>query len=201
MPAFLAPLLISGISALAGGLGNRAQKQTQNTTSTTNSTNTTRPDYDPKTATVRDFLLNTLMDRTALPENFQQNYLNEGVANINRGADANSNAVRQAMISRGLGRTSAGLAPEIATEGSRFQQLASFQNNAPLALDEMQRKRIMDLSQFFSSLPVGSVQTGNQTTTGNATSTTPSNMLGGALQGGAQMAAFLYGNGAFGGKK
>ncbi len=199
--AIFVPALLSGIGALAGAFGNRAQTQRQESTTTQNQNQTTRPVYDDKAAQIRDFLLQTMMGNVENSPNLGDAYLNNSIRGINSQFGTGINNIRQAMISRGLGRTSAGLAPEMALEGSRMGSIAQAYGQVPMINYETNRNAIGDLASFFSSLPVAQNTTGTTTSNTSGTSTTPSNMLGGALGNGAQMAAFLYGQGGFGGKK
>jgi hypothetical protein len=202
MAAAFVPFLLMGAQALSGALANKSKTSTttQNTTQNQTQSGTNKPLYDEGQLDVRNFLLRELMGGVESTPDFAKNYTAQGISNINRGADATSNNIRNAMLSRGLGRTSAGLSPEVANENVRFGQLSQFQNSVPLKIDEMQRARMRDLSQFFAALPVGTSQNQTSNTTGNmtGTQTTPNNALAGGLGGLSQMGAFLYGQGAFG---
>ena len=204
MAAAFIPFLLMGAQALSGALANKSKTSTttQNTKQTQTSSGSTAPNYDAGQLDVRNFLLRELMGGVENTPDFAKNYTAQGIANINQGADATSNAIRQAMLSRGLGRTSAGFAPEVANENARYGQLSQFQNQIPLQMDELRRQRMNDLSKFFVSLPVGTTTNQTSTSTGNmqGTSTTPDNMLAGGLGGLSQMGAFLYGQGAFNSK-
>ena len=202
MAAFV-PFLLMGAQALSGALANKSKTSTttQKTEQNQTQSGTNRPLYDDGQLDVRNFLLLELMGGVESTPDFAKNYTAQGISQINQNADRTQDQIRNAMLSRGLGRTSAGLSPEIANENARFGQLSQFQNSVPLKIDEMQRARMRDLSQFFSSLPVGTSQNQTSTSTGNSTgtSTTPNNALAGGLGGLSQMGSFLYGSGAFGG--
>jgi hypothetical protein len=199
MAAAFIPFLLMGASALGGALNSKPKvtKTTQDTKSS--ATGTTMPTYDEAQLDVRNFLLRELMGGVENTPDFEKNYTAGGIANINRGADRTANQIRQAMIGRGLGRTSAGLSPEIANENARFGQLSQFQNSVPLQMEELRRNRMKDFAGFFSSLPVGSTQNQSSTSSSQGTQTSPgTNPLAGGLSGLGQMAGFLYGSGAFG---
>ena len=202
MAAAFVPFLLMGAQALSGALANKSKTSTttQKTEQNQTMSGSTAPKYDEGQLDVRNFLLRELMGGVESTPDFAKNYTAQGIGQINQNADRTQEQIRQAMLSRGLGRTSAGFAPEVAGENARFGQLSQFQNSVPLKIDEMQRARMRDLSQFFSSLPVGTSQNQTSTSTGNSTgtSTTPNNSLAGGLGGLSQMGAFLYGNGAFG---
>jgi len=200
MAAAFVPFLLMGAQALSGALANKSKTSTttQKTEQNQTQSGTNKPLYDEGQLDVRNFLLRELMGGVESTPDFAKNYTAQGIGQINQNADRTQNQIRQAMLSRGLGRTSAGIAPEIAGENARFGQLSQFQNSVPLKIDEMQRARMRDLSQFFAALPVGTSQNQTSTSTGNSTgtSTTPNNSLAGGLGGLSQMGAFLYGNGA-----
>lgn len=205
MAAAFLPFLLMGASALGGALNKpKPQITTSKNSSSSTSSGTTMPTYDEGQLDVRNFLLREMMGGIENTPDFAKNYTAQGVANINRGADATSNNIRNMMLGRGLGRTSAGIAPEIANENARFGALSSFQNEVPLKMDELKRQRMNDFARFFSSLPVGNTQ--NQSSTSNSEGTqtmTPSTQspLAGGLGALSQMGGFLYGSGAFGGNK
>jgi len=204
MAAAFIPFLLMGAQALSGALANR--KKTNTTTQDTKQTQTmsgsSMPSYDEAQLDVRNFLLREMMGNVEEVPGYEAGYRAQGISNINKGADRTSEQIRQAMMGRGLGRTSAGIAPEIANENARFGQLSTFENQVPLQMEELKRNRMNDFAKFFSSLPVGTTQNQTSTSTGNmqGTQTTPGNMLAGGLGGLSQMGAFLYGQDAFGNK-
>jgi hypothetical protein len=199
MPFFV-PALMTGISALAGAMGNRSQTQQQESSTTSNQNQTTRPIYDDKQAAIRDFMLQALMGNVENSPQLGNAFLDSSIRGINQQYGAGVNGILQLMVSRGLGRTSAGIAPEMALEGNRMGAIAQAYGQVPMVNYETNRNALGDLASFFSSLPVATNTTGTTTSNTKGTATTPGNMLGGSLGNGAQMAAFLYGNGAFGKK-
>jgi hypothetical protein len=203
MAAAFVPFLLMGAQALSGALANKSKTNTttQDTKQTTSSSGSTAPNYDDAQLDVRNFLLRELMGGVESTPDFAKNYTQQGIGQINQNADRTQNQIRQAMLSRGLGRTSAGFAPEVANENARFGAISQFENEVPLKMEELRRNRMNDFARFFTSLPVGTSTNQTSTSTGNmtGTQTTPGNMLAGGLGGLSQMGAFLYGNGAFGG--
>ena len=204
MAAAFIPFLLMGAQALSGALANKKKTNTttQDTKQTTTSSGSTAPNYDEGQLDVRNYLLREMMGNVEAVPGYEAGYRAQGISNINRGADRTSEQIRQAMMGRGLGRTSAGIAPEIANENARFGQLSTFENQVPLQMEELKRNRMNDFARFFSSLPVGTTQNQTSTSTGNmqGTSTTPNNAFAGGLGGLSQMGAFLYGQDAFGNK-
>ncbi len=219
MPAFLLPALMTGLSALAGGLGNREQKQQQSGTSTTNSNSTSTqnidqtsmPSYDPLQLKMRDFLINQFYNRTR-PEASQglvNNYIGQGVNTINQAAGQQEQALSAALAARGLSYSPASGQALGQQQSNRIGQITGLQMQAPLLQDQIQQGRLTDFSSFLSGLPTGTHTTGTNTTNtvgqqntqSQGTVTTPGNVLGGAFGGAAGMLANLYGQGAFGQQK
>jgi hypothetical protein len=198
MAAAFLPFLLMGASALGGAL-NKPKPTVTTNKSSSSSTGTTMPTYDDAQLDVRNFLLRELMGGVESTPDYAKNYTAQGIAGINKNADATQNQIRQAMLGRGLGRTSAGIAPEIAGENARFGAISQFENSVPLYMEELRRNRLKDFSQFFSSLPVGSTQNQSSNSEGTQTATPGGqSALQGGLSGASQMGAFLYGSGAFG---
>lgn len=217
MAAFL-PFLMTGLSALAGGLGNREQKQqqsgtsntTSNSTSTQNIDQSTNPTYDPLQLKMRDFLMNQFYNRTR-PEStagLVDNYIGGGVNTINNSSTQQEQALSAALAARGLSYSPVAAQAIGQQQSNRIGQITGLQMQAPLLQDQMQQSRLTDFSSFLKGLPTGTHTTGTNTTntsgtqntTQQGTVTTPGNVLGGAFGGAAGMLANLYGQGAFGQK-
>ena len=200
---FLIPAILSGIGALGGALGNREKvnKTTQTQDSTTKQNSSTSPNYGETELDVRNNILRQLLGATEDTTNFAQGAVNSNIQGINA-TDAARRRMQQAMItSRGLGRTTAGV--NALAQGDQFRQgqVNQAMAQAPFQQEQIRSNRLSDLSRFFATLPVGMNTNTTSTTnaTGTGTQTTPGNVAGGALQGGASIASLLYGMGMFGG--
>lgn len=191
MPFFI-PALIAGISALAGGLGNRKSVQKKESTSTQNIDQSTTPVYDSKTGLVRDRLLNEYLSRLESTPAFIENYLTRGVQGINRASDVASRVAENVVRARGLGRTTAGTVPVIGRDVQRAYSIADLENTAPLLERQFDQENLLNLSNFFSKLPTGSRTTGTNVTNTTGTVTNPGNVLGGAIGGFGTALAGLY---------
>lgn len=219
MPAFLLPALMTGLSALSGGLANRKQTQQQSGTSTTNSNSnsvqnidqSTTPTYDPFQLQMRDFLMNQFYNRTN-PNNINnlvQSTIGQGVNNINQSASGSEQALIAALAARGLSYSPVAGQAIGQQQSQRIGDIIGLQNQAPMMADQMQGQRLTDFSTFLRGLPTGTHTTGqnttnttgNQVTNSSGTFTQPGNVMGGAFGGAAGMLANLYGQGAFSNKK
>lgn len=154
------PALISGASALAGAFANRGQTQKTSANQTTNTDQTTRPVYDEKLGITRDLLLNALLGRMEGAPNFGELLTRQGVANVNNTFNNTARTLSNNAISRGLGRTSAGFAPQVQTELARAGNVADVLNQAPLQQEQLERERLDQILRFVATLPVGQQQTG-----------------------------------------
>jgi len=221
MAAFL-PFLMTGLSALAGGLGNREQTQKSTGTSTTHSNQTTTgtsnvdtsttPTYDPLQLQMRNFLLNQFYNRTNpnAINGLVDNYIGQGTNNINASASQQEQALSAALAARGLSYSPVAGQAIAQGQSNRIGQIIGLRNQAPLLNDQLQQSRLTDFSTFLKGLPTGTHTVGTTNTTSNTTGdsttnqqgsvTTPGNVLGGAFGGAAGMLANLYGQGAFGNK-
>jgi hypothetical protein len=194
MPAnFLVPLLLGGASAIGGALSNRKQNQQQSSVSKTEIDRTTRPVYDEKLGTVRDFLLNSLLDSFQNVPDLSNNLLRNNLEGINSSFDASGTNLSNNATKRGLGRTSAGFSPQVGNEVARAGAIAQAKNNAPLQQMEIEDRILQRLMGFFSSLPVGQQQIGTDVTNTTGTNVIPGNVAGGAISSGSSLAAYLLG--------
>lgn len=217
MPAFLAPLAISGISALAGLLGNRKKQQQQRShrtgtntqTQQFNQTSTTMPTLDPLQSTLRDTLFRGYMrnlnyDRAA--PNIVDAGLAEGVQNVNRGANAQRKILMNAFAARGLKGPQAA-AVRSGIESERIGNVTRILNQRGALIDSLMRQRLGEASQFLASLPTGQTTTSSGSSTGTTnidettegTLTDPGNPTAGFFGNMAGALAGFYGAGAFGG--
>lgn len=199
---FFIPALIAGMSALGGAAANRRQQQTQQTSQTSTTNQSSMPVYGETELDVRNNILRQLLGATEETPDFISGATAAGIQGINA-TDAARRRMQQAlMTSRGLGRTTAGANYLAGGDQPRQSQIVNLLAQMPFQQEQIRSNRLGDLSRFFATLPVGTSQTGTTTSSGTGTQTTPGNMLGGALSSGGQIAAMLYGMGAFqGGSK
>lgn len=217
MPAILVPAIMAGISALSSYLANRKKKeqeseQQQQTNSTQNTllNNTTdsTPTYDPLQLQMRNFLINTMFNRTnpnAL-HGLVNNYIGQGTNEINQSAGANEIALKNALAARGLSYSPVAGQALAQGQSNRIGQITGLNIQAPLLEDQLQQQRLTDFGTFMRGLPTGThnvgTSVGTTTTTGNANTqgsiTDPNrNPWAGALGAASQTLANLYGQGAF----
>jgi hypothetical protein len=196
MPFFI-PALIAGLGALGGAAANRKQTTQQSSSQNTSSTQSSMPVYGETELDVRNNILRQLLGATETTPDFIRGATEAGVQNINNAEAIRRRLLQQSLTSRGLGRTTAGLNTLGGGDINRQNQLVNFLAQMPMQEEQIRSNRLQDLSRFFATLPIGTTQTGTSSQTGTGTTTTPGNMLGGALGSGSSLAAFLYGQGAF----
>lgn len=202
MPFFI-PALIAGVSALAGGLGNKDKKVTTTTDSNTTSNldQSTAPVYDPLQIDMKNELYNQYMARLGSGGAEADAITRGSIYNINQNYDLAGKTAENFARARGLGRTTLGSVPAASVFAGRAGAVAGAQNNNPLLRRQFDQENLGNFASFFSRLPVGSHTTGTNTshTTGKNVQTTPGSPWGGALGSLAGTVAGLFGAGAFGG--
>lgn len=220
MPAFLAPLAIAGISALSGWLNNRKQKQQQeqkqefsNTSSQSgqfNNSSSTTPVLTGEQSALQSQLINNFMSRGFDFNKEADSVVSGNINDINRGADTTRRAIINQLAQRGLSGSPAQAAALAQFEGERVGNVNREFGQRQLLADELRNKYLAQGTSLFSALPKGSYSynegstsqqgTNSGTSSGTGTITQPGNQLGGIFGDLAGTLAFLYGNGAFGGK-
>jgi len=198
MAAAAVPLIASGISALGGWLANRKKQTTQQQNQTSTQNNLTMPEYDEKTAILRDRLINMFLSGAEGNEDLFRGYETEGLKNINRSSDVSSRLLESLLSSRGIRRTGMAGNALFGNEMNRLNQQSSFLNNIPLLRDQLQRQKMVEAGNFFGSIPKGARTTGTTNTSGTGTMTDPGNPLGGAVSNLGATLAYFYGRGGFG---
>jgi hypothetical protein len=191
MAAAAVPAVISGISALAGLFGGRGGTSTSK--SSYDDTSTATPNFTPQQLQLISYLMPQLIQRMR-DEDVNANaeaYKANGLREINTANEARTKLLQQMAAARGLQFSPAGVSPQMLNESSRIAQQTQFLETIPAYKDQMQRQRISDLMQFFTSLPTGSTQTRKGSSVG--TQTQPSNMMGGLVSGLGQGLAASYG--------
>ena len=200
MPAFLAPLAITGISALSSWLSNR--KKTQQQESTTNSSQTQNvdlynmPTFSEEQSTGMGVALNNLINQARRGTSIED-YKMAGLRNFGRQNEMRRNLLRQGLASRGLGASPAAAAIEARSEDTAQGGLFDFLNSLPLLQRQMVAEDSNNLLRGVASIPTGSRQFGSTTSTGTSTTkgtaTTPGNQLGGLFSGLGQGLASTWG--------
>lgn len=178
--------------SLLGGIGGLFGKSKQ--TSDTNSTTTTNPNYDPKTAAFRDFLLNSYQNNlSSLPS--QNQYQDMGLKNILHSSENVNSGVGDILASRGLSRTTGGGSTAFDTSYKQGGNVSDFLTNSPFTYQQNIAPALSSGAAFLSSLPIGTTQTSNSHTVGTGG---PSSPAAGFLSGGAQgLATYLGQQNAF----
>ncbi len=218
--AVAAPYIISGVSALAGMLGNRKstqqqqQQQTFNNQTTSNNqfnnAQSTTPVLTGEQSALQSQLLKNFMSRGFDFNREADNIVSGNVNNINAGADSSRRAIVNSLAQRGLSGSPAQAAALAQFEGDRVGNVTRAFNERSLLADQLRSNYLQQGTNLFSSLPKGSYSynegssssqgTNTGTSTGQGTQTQPGNMLGGGIGDLAGILAFLYGQGAFAGK-
>ena len=215
MASLAIPLILAGISGVAGILNNRPRTTTTNINQRTQGTSGSQsygtsessPNYDPQTQALRDQLIQAFggrlgADATGLVDSI----ISQNASNINRGSALTRSLIQSNLASRGLGYSPAGTAANNQYEADRVSQQIQNQNSRLPLLDQIIQQRLDAAKGFLASLPVGtrgntfSSTTGynDSTTTGTQTSTGTGNEAGGGLSSLASVLGGLYGAGAFG---
>ena len=204
MPFPFIPLAISGISALAGLLGNRKKTATQSSTnesrfnSTDSYSNTTTPQLLPEAQRALETLIPGLLNRVNQSADLR-GYRDIGLRNIASSGDNARIRLGQMLAARGLNNSPAGAAILARQEDAQSKDTSDFYNSIPLLQRTMQGQDLDQLMKIASILPAGSTQigtsnrTGTTTGTSTGTSTQPGNMLGGAVEGLGQGLAATFG--------
>ncbi len=200
MPFFI-PALIAGVSALAGGLGNKDKKINTTSDSHTDSTidSNTQPVYDSEQIRLKNELENQYLARLGTGQDEADAVTRGSLYNINDQYGLAAKTAENFSRARGIGRTTAGTVPVASVFAGRAGDAARVQNQNPLLRRQFDQENLGNLASFFSRLPVGSHTWGTQqqTTHGTQQTTQPGNPWGGAIGGLAGTLAGLYGEGAF----
>ncbi len=173
MPAFLAPLIMAGISAGAGALNNRKQKQT--------TTQRTRRILSPEQQQAQSLLTTRMKSMIENPTAGLEPFRNAAMSAVNRNFATAPAAMEARMAGRGFrgGQLAGGLRQ---IEMGRQAALSGVESDyGRLALD--QQNRGLSLAQDLMS------QILEQESTGEGV--TPGNMLGGAVSNGVETAVLL----------
>lgn len=207
MAAAAIPLVIAGLGALGGWLGNRRKTvpQEQTTTQNIDQTSTSMPTYDPTALAMRNSLMGAFMQRLSpdYAQNLASNITTNSIQNINRGFGATQRALEQSFANRGLNFSPVSAVVGAESQGNRIGQVIQALNNQRLLAEQMQQGNLSSAAGFFGQLPYGTTQhqTGTTTQKGTGTITYPGDQLGGLFGNLTTILAGLWGRGAFGGPK
>lgn len=186
------PAIISGISALAGGLFGQPQKTTTQQNSTTNSSSSqsgsasSLPNYDPLQLQMRNYLLNQFYQQTnpQAINSLVSNYVGTGTNNINQNANGQQQNLNAYLGAQGLSYSPAAASAYENADAGRVGQINQLQNSAVPLANQIQQQRLTNFAQFYSSLPTGQTTTsqsqsnGTSNTSGTSTSTGPTQQYG-----------------------
>lgn len=177
------PAILSGAGFLSGLFGGKSKQS-----GTINQTTTNTPSFDPLAGGFRDFLINQFQSNLKDNPQFDQNYINSGVKNIQKSTASANDALNSLLESRGLTRTTAGanLGGEQAYRAG--SQISDFLTQAPLTLDQRRQQLLQNAGGFFATLPYSTSQTTTGKTTGNYTG---GGVGAGISQGAQGLAAYL----------
>lgn len=199
--------LLPGLSALAGGLGNRSSTQrnrgsfnNQSRNYGTNFTSVT-PEYDFFQDKLRGNIFSKYMDLINKDPDLT-GYRNTQVGNMNRLADVQRRRAIEEAGARGVG------GPALNTsldniDAQRFSGITQLDNQIPLLARDLNMNLLNQATGFFSALPMRTStentfdQFTNQSGTQEGQVQMPGNVAGGITGNLANMLAFLYGQGAF----
>lgn len=199
--------IIGALGSVLGGLfGNRSPTTTtnfnntsnQSGSSTSNSTGYNTPSLTGGQQSLEN-LLNSTVFNSLLPGNQPDlsGYASNAAQNINQGANANDQLLKQTLAARGLSYSPIAANALTQSNTNRIGQLTQLKNSLPLLSEQLLQNRLQNAVNVFRSNPFGSTfgqsgqnnfqQTG--TNSGTQTTTGPSNMLGGLFGGIGQASA------------
>lgn len=174
MPAWLIPALMTGAAAGAGAMGNKKK--------TVSSVPVVAPEYKG----MQGALLNLIQQRLASPTSLPSGYEAGQIRDINSAYGLAGQNLSNRMTARGLGTSPVAGAGETKLALGRAGEISRMRAALPLVERTL---RDQDLSLATNVLRTGM----------GTSATDPGNMTGGAFTSAADMLAYLYGKGAFGG--
>jgi hypothetical protein len=198
MAAFLAPLIGTGVSALAGLFGAKPKPTvtTTNSNSTTNATgsidNTSQPILNDSQQMLANLFTGAASNQFKNGAPDLSSYTANGLQNINKAADIRSKTASNILASRGLSFSPSGVQDLINPESDRLAQSTQFLSQIPLLKRQFQQQNIQGLMDAFKIQPFGqqtngtSDQTSNTQGSSTQTGTTQGNPVAGTLSGAGQ---------------
>jgi hypothetical protein len=198
MAGFALPLIMQGASLLGGLFGNKKQTQTQTQNQNSSYNNTNRPVYDDNILNLRNRLAAEYMSNLENGPADMNGEIINSLGNFNRAGDQSSRLMENILASRGIRGPAAGYALSMPRINQQMQS-ANYLNSVPQMMEQRRFNNLGQSSQFLQSLPYGQNQSGTSNSQSTGTQTTPSNTLSGGFQSLADMLAYQYGRGMFGG--
>lgn len=205
MPIPLAVSLgITGISALAGLLGNRKKTATQTQDSTTTQSGTQSMDSYETPMLSGDAMtgysqgINALLNRLRSSTDLT-GYKASGIRDIGRQSQIQQRMLERNLAARGLNNSPAAAAIEARSADATSGKMLDFLGSLPLLQRQLESEDANNLIRAASSIPVGrhlqstATSSGTSNTKGTMTSTQPSDMLGGLFSGLGQGIASTFG--------
>lgn len=197
MAAAAIPLILSGISGLAGLFGGGPKTTTQ----TTNSNGSTNSNTSGSSTTTPDLSgLQTLLSNTAGYDALNKynsnsstslidNIKTSGLQGINQGANNQQQITANLLAQRGLAYSpyAAGVLGNVGQQ--KVSQQNSLIQSLPVLKQQFDDSNFQNLLSAFKALPTGSTTTGSSSTSGNSTGSqtttgvSPNNSVAGALSG------------------
>ena len=204
MASFIAPLAISGLSAL-GSLFNKPKvdnrfDQTQQNQSNTQFSNLQTPMEDSYAQAIKrrlsDYYMNTLNEPIDLT-----GYRRQGVNDINTNYDLAQKGMQNMLAARGLSYSPAASNTLLSGENARIGDIARFTQGLPLLERQLREQTANQAAGFYSRIPIGTSTSGSTSSTGfshNYGTGQNISQPNSPLSSLAETLAYLYGNGAFG---
>ena len=195
---------ITGISALAGLLGNRKKTTTQTQDSTTTQSGTQSMDSYETPMLSGDAMtgysqgINALLNRLRSSTDLA-GFKASGVRDIGRQQQIQQRMLERNLAARGLNNSPAAAAIEARSADASSGRMLDFLGSLPLLQRQLESEDAGNLIRAASSIPVGrhsqstATSSGTSRTQGTATNTDPGNMLGGLFSGLGQGIASTFG--------
>jgi len=172
--------------------GNSTQSGTSTNSGSQNSTNSTTPNLDESTLDFRNTLMNRYLSSMA-PTDWNGYRLN-GLQGINNNSQLQDQATQNILTSRGMNYSPVASTSMAQNQNQRFGQINQFENDLPLKQAAFEQGRMNDAGGFFSRIPYGQTQTGNQDYSGSsASNTTGTNTSSSRTTSGGGVGGFLGG--------
>jgi hypothetical protein len=153
-------------------LNNLVRSSATGTTGTT-AAGTTTPNISPQAQA----LINSLTQKyMTLQPPSMTGYGAGQTANINAGANAQTQAVNNIMASRGLATSPVAATSQAGIEQNRINQITQMQQQLPILQQQMNLQNLAQAGGFAASIPYG--QTTGQTTTGTISQDATQNTTG-----------------------
>ena len=194
-------LLIAGLSALGGGLGNTKGARTGTQESITDMLDTTNvdltdtPQLSPQLQNLLSMLTGNLSEY--MQGSTEDEFLTSGIRAANEAGRIRGNRTENSLASRGLSYSPAGASAVAGADEQRIQDIIRAYTSAPIMAQQQQLAGIGAGTNLARSIPYGNRKTGTTSTrrqgTTSGTYTQPGSAVGSALGGSAGLLGMLYG--------